>query len=525
MSSPRKRLIGVAATVAITLALAACSGGGGSTPSPSPTGGTTATVTIATRNIAASLDPATMSDDPSFSYVSAVYETLLDYDPTTKKFTPALATSWSAGNGGTSYTFKLRKGVTFHDGGSLTAAGVKDAIERTIQVGKGYAYLLSGVSNITATDDTTLTIKLKSADAAFLSKLTMIFIASDKAIKAHPDAAGAQWFASNDAGSGPYELETFTPNSELVVSHYKGYWRGWGGSHVATYDFKVTDAATQVLQLKQGTADIADAVATTDLAGLKSAGFTVQQNAGLPFYIAMNLDSANLTNKKVRRAIALAIPYQQIISKVLLGYASRLAGPAPDWAEGVDSSIKPTKTDVDTAKSLMAAEGYDSAHPLQLSLIYFNGLPLEETVATIVQSSLKEIGVDLSVTGAPWATLTAKVENKATRPDLGEVAMSVPTPDIGPLLTGSFDPASEGSWQYWGYNDPATVDLLHQAAAATNASEQARLYAKVQQNLVDQDAAVWLMQYPDVIVTDPGMQNVKQRPSERAFDYYAAFKK
>src|SRR5690606_9933004 len=143
----------------------------------------------------------------------------------------------------------------------------------------------------------------------------------------------------------------------------------------------------------------------------------------------------------------------------------------------------------------------------------------EQTIATVVQAALAEIGIELSVSGAPWATLVAQVENKETRPDLGEVAMSLPTPDIGPLLTGTFDPVSEGSWQYWGFKDEETVSLLRQATSAADAEEQKALFEQVQQKLVEQYAGVWLMQFPSVSVISSSMENIVISPSNRSLDY------
>lgn len=529
MSKRRTRVLAALTGVGALVALSACQNNStnAAAPANSPAigaSGSSGTVTVATRNVAANLDPALQDDDPSYAYTSAVYDPLVTYDAQTKQYVPDLATSWTPNSAGTVYTFQLRKGVTFHDGSPLTAAGVKDSLERTISIGQGYAYLMDGVSSISAPSQDQLVIKLKTADPAFVGDLTQMFIASDKAVKAHPGKAGESWFASHDAGSGPYELTSYQPSSEIVVSQFKNYWRGWSGNHVKEYDFKVTDPATQVLDLKQGTADVADAVATQQLASLKSSGYSVTMNAGLPFYLALNLESPRLQNVDVRHAIALAVPYEQIIQKVMLGYASRLSGPAPSWMKPVNPAIKPTPTDLATAQKLMSAAGYSSSHPLKLSMIYFNGLPIEQTIATIVQSSLQSIGISLSVTPAPWATLTAEVENPKTRPDIGEVAMSAVTPNIGPLLIASFNPSNQGSWQYWGYNDKQTVSLLDRAQGAATVSEQTSLYQQAEMNLVNQYAAVWLMTDPDVIVTSSSLHNVQQNPAERAFDYYAAYK-
>lgn len=513
------------AAVALTI-LSGCSSGAASAKNESTSSGASGTVTFGTAEIAASLDPATISDKYGFDYESATYDTLLTYNPSTKKYDPDLAKSWTTSGGGTTFTFNLRKGVKFHDGSSLTASGVKASLDRTIAIGEGYSYLLSGISQITTPGPLTLQITLKSPNVAFLNDLTQTYIVSALAIKEHSGTDnGKQWFASHDAGSGPYRLTSYQPNSQIVLTQFSNYWGGWSGKHVKQYIFKLTDPTTQVLDLKQGTIDIADSLAPQDVVQLKKqSGYKVYTNLGLPFYLTFNMSSPKLQNQNVREAIAEAIPYNQIIDKVMLGFAGRLSGPASPWMSGANTSLKPTPTDAAKAKKLLAAAGYTPANPLNLSYIYYNGETFEQTIATAVQSSLKAVGVNLSLQGEPWPTLVSEVQNPATRPDMGSVALGAVTPDVGPILTQSFNPSNEGSWQYWGYSDKATVALLNSGATATSSTEQASAYDQAQKNLADQYASVWLMNYPAVLVGRSDLKNVTANPFNDTFDYYTAYK-
>ncbi len=516
----RKRAIGVAAIATVTgLVLAGCSTNSQSPAESSPD----RPVTVMSSVVASNLDPAAMSDSPSLSYVRNVYDPLLEYDLSTKKYTPYLATKWAASDDAKTYTFQLRSGVIFHDGSGLSAEGVKTALDRMMKIGKGYAYLLSNVAGISATSKLELAVTLKSPDVAFLNKLGGIYIPSAKAIADHLGSDDAQaWLASHDAGSGPYRLSSYTPGNEFVVKKYSKYWGGWSGSHVSAYDVKVGDPTTAALGIRQGTVDLADYISNQDISTLEKSGkYKIYKGAGSPWYLALNTADGHLTDKSVRKAISIAIPYKEIIRDIMLGIPSRLAGPVPSWTIGANPDVSPTPTDLAKAKQLMEAAGYSSDHPLKLSLIYYNGLDFEKTISTVVQSSLAKIGVSLSVEGATWPTLTSKAANASTRPDMGLITVSSPSPDAGPLLSAVFDPDNAGNWQYWGYTG-AAVDQIKAAAAATTVDSQVSLYQQAEATLTDDYASIWLMNSPFVWVAQKAMKNVSVGYGASSFDFYQA---
>jgi peptide/nickel transport system substrate-binding protein len=392
-----------------------------------------------------------------------------------------------------------------------------------MKLNTGYAYLLANVASVEATGPLTLQIKLSSPDVSFLGDLGQIYIPSAQALQEHAGSDdGSKWFSSNEAGSGPYELVKYVPNSEIVLKEFPGYWGGWSGSHVKEWTIEEMDPTSQALNLRQGDITAADGISTTDLAQFDGSGYVLHANEGNPFYLTFNMDSTSLASVDVRQAIAETVPYDQIIKQVMLGHASRLAGPIPDWMLDANKSLTPVPTNLAQAKSLLAAAGYTPSKPLSLNLVYCTCLSLEETVATVVQASLAQVGVKLSVQGDPWPTLVAKDGSAATRPDIGVVAMAAPTPDSGTLLTASFDPANTGNWQYWGYHDQSVVDLLRNGTKATTSAVQEQDFVQAQQELYDQYASIWLMDYPFVIVTTSALKNVNVDFAVTDFNFYQA---
>lgn len=525
---PRPQLLGIALALAGLAGLTACSGGNAapSSANSSTSAGTLTTITFATRNLTTNLDPAQADDDPSLAYATAVYETLVRFDPATNSYVPDLATSWSSSSGAKTWTFHLRAGVRFHDGSLLTAKGVEASLDRTMAEGRGESYLLSEVAQISAPSPSTVVIMLKQPNAGFLGNLDQMFIVSDKAIQEHGSVNyGITWFDSHDAGSGPYELVNWTPNSQIVLARFPQYWAGWTGKHVDRFVFQVTDPATQALELQSGSADMADSIPTQEAKQMRTESqYTVYMNSGGPFYIDYNLASLKLQNVQVRKAIAEAIPSSTVVKDVMLGFASTLSGPDPSFMTGHDSALTPTPYDPAAARQLLAKAGYSSSKPLVLSLLYFNGLNYEQTIATVIQASLRSVGVNVSIQGVPWPTFVAKVGKPSTRPDLGLSEMGVTSPNPASMLYSAFDPSQEGTWSYWGFNDPSVVSELRQAVAAPSIATQDRLLVAVQSSLVSDYSSAWLMTDPDVLVTGADVHGVQMDPFDRGMDYYTVWK-
>jgi len=516
----RSWLSAAAAVTAATLLLAGCAGGG---TTPTESGGQT--VNFAAGTAPNNLDPAAMSDGSSTLFVTQVYDPLLRYDAEKDEYVPYLAETWDVADDATQYTFHLRDGVTFHDGSALSAAGVVTAVERMIAVGKGYSYLLGGVADVTASGDLDVVFTLKAPDAMFLTKLGMVYIPSAKAIEQNAGSDnGETWFASNEAGSGPYVMADYTPNNTTVLEKYDDYWRGWDGKHVDTYVIRQADANTQMLGLRQGTFDVADSVSLQDLKSIKdSDGLDVYADKGNPMYVVYNMASEKLQDIRIRQAISLAVPYKDIIDQILLGYANPLNAPTPDWMIGTVEGLDTQVTDLDKAAKLIADAGYSPSKPLELSLVFYSGLPWEETIGTVIQDKLAPLGINISVQGQDWPTLVETVSNPDTRPDLGVVGMSAPTADVGPTLSGTFDPDNAGSWTYWGYSDQETIDLLRAAGQKTSIDELTAAYQEVEQRLVDDYASVWLVEYPAMLVSDSALKNVIQYYPTPSFEFYSAY--
>ena len=216
------------------------------------------------------LDPS-VENSNGVCILQNVYETLTRYNDKTGEVEPFLAESWTHNDDGTVWEFKLRSGVTFHDGTSLNADRVKQSIERTISMGKGAAYIWDNVESIEVVSDDEVRFRCKVPTSIDLvaSAAYAAYIISEEACQQE-----SEWFNSesgNDGGTGPYTVESLVSGDQVILTAYDNYWNGWKDNAYRTVILKKhTESSTRRQLLETGEAHIAYNFSTTDLAALKN---------------------------------------------------------------------------------------------------------------------------------------------------------------------------------------------------------------------------------------------------------------
>lgn len=519
----RKRLVMGAALVLI-LALLGVGCGGGKTPAPSQQ--PVQEFVLLVNNLPKNIDPAKASGNPELEQMRAAYETLVEVDPETKELKPVLAKAWQSSPDRSEWTVELREGVKFHDGSTLTAESVKSALERSIKIGAGESYLIaSSIQSMEAADSLTLKFQLKGSEPEFIYSLSRIFIPSAEAIKAHDKGDMAQeWLSQNEAGSGPYRMVSWEKEQRLVLEKFPEYWRGWEGKHIDRYVFQVVpEPGTQRLMMERGDGDFADSIVADDAKALESnANLQVLACTGAnPMYIQFN-PTGPLKDVRVRRAIATAFNYTAMIEDVMKGYAAPLRGPAPEALIGFNQELQQVKYDLEGAKKLLQEAGVKN---LKLTYMYFQPWLFEKSAGLMLQEALKDMGMTLEIEAQPWATFVEKVKNPQTRPNMGMVAVYVPSPTVGPLLRTMFHSSSQGHWAYWGYNNPEVDRLLDQAKTEIDDARRLGIYQQIQKLLYDDYAAIWVMNKPDIHVFKKNVKGYQYNPFyPLILNYYGLYK-
>ncbi|MEA3357982.1 MAG: ABC transporter substrate-binding protein [Thermodesulfobacteriota bacterium] len=317
------------------------------------------------------LDPS-VSYSRELGYMANIYETLIKVNPPGSKelFSFVLATGYTASKNGLEYTFTLRKGVKFHDGTNFTAKAVKFSIERTKKIGKGAAFIWADLKEIQIIDDYMVKFVLKTpvplpqiAASAYAS-----YIMSPKV--GDKDSA---WFnKGNDAGSGPYTLKNYKNGESWMLAKFNDYWGGWNGKHIENILVKYTkEPLTQLQMLQAGQAMLVGRIPLDSYPSVKKGKSTkVLYGPSYQNYMAFfNTTRPPLDNFKVRKALAHAIPYDDIITIGFNGLASQARGPVPQGQFGGTKDVIQYKHDLELAKKLLAEAGH-AGGGFKLTLTY-----------------------------------------------------------------------------------------------------------------------------------------------------------
>lgn len=370
------------------------------TPEPTPAGPVVLKV-AATANIT-TWDPV-KSFSTEALYLANIYEPLLRINPPSAadKYTPVLAQSWTSSADGLSWTFKLRDGVTFHDGEKLTADAVKQSIEAAAAKG-GASFIWAALDTITAVDPLTVEMKLKYAAPMDLvaSSLYGAWIVSPKALTAA--AADEKYFESGlDAGTGPYTIESYTPDKEVLLKKFDGYWGGW--SDTTHYDkvlVSITpEAAVQQQMLDGGEVDLALSLPLENVAAYKDKpDFTFIDEPSFFNYVGFfNTARAPFDNAKVRQALSYAIPYADIITVGAQGYGTQSRGPVPAGVFPWSAETPQYSQDLEKAKSLLAEAGHANGG-FKVNLTYAAENQNEARFAPLIKEAYAKLGVEVTIT-------------------------------------------------------------------------------------------------------------------------------
>src|SRR6056297_369324 len=234
------------------------------------------TVTIATASDALTLDPIMLSETPTIAVQANIFEALVSMD-TDMNVQPGLASSWEVEDD-TTWVFKLRKGVTFHNGDKFDAEDVKFSIERAQNHPKSqFKSDVAQIESVEIRDDYTVVINTKYPYPILPRKLKRAFILSKDYVEANSD----QHLQNNAVGTGPYQVTSWEKDEEMVLTYFEDYW-----GEKPTFDKAVlkpiSNPATRVSSFLSGEADILVDLPVQDVDRVKNAeGVDVITRPGL----------------------------------------------------------------------------------------------------------------------------------------------------------------------------------------------------------------------------------------------------
>ena len=441
---------------------------------------------IGTTDRVTELSPANSYDYLTWEVLAQTAEGLVALKPGTTEIVPSLATSWDISADGLTYTFHLRKGVTFTDGSQFNAAAVKWSFNRNLKLNgpKGGVGLIKGdIKSIKAVSEYTVQFDLNYPDATFLARLAPDIAPSEIY---SPKSTPADSFAKGKyAGTGPYELVSYVPNQRVVLKAYPGYWGPQPKISQVVINI-YSDASALRAAVQSGAVDIGyrtfnpqDVVSLAKDTNLKE----VKSSGSLSIrYLVFNITQKPFGNVLVRRALAYAVNREAIVRDVFSNINQPLYSMVPPgmWSH---VNVFP-RYDVAKAQALLKQAGYSTTHPLDITLWYApeHYGSTESGVAAVLKSSIEQTGmVKVKLGSIAWGTYTARMSQGALGfftlgwyPDFVD-----PDNFLAPWLTDS----PEGLGTFWNKApDFKSYKKLIEAARATSSKDQRTAdYVKLQQ--------------------------------------------
>ncbi len=329
-----------------------------------------------------------------------LYDTLMDRDPKTYKPIPGLASSLRSVNALT-WELKLRTGIKFHNGEPFNAEAVKFTIDRVLDpatksVTRGN---FTWIKEVKVIDEYTVQIITANPFPAAAEFLTLAYIVPPKYLK----AVGDEEFNRKPIGTGPYKFVEWKKAEHLIVEANPDYWKGSpkGMPKIKTIVFRtIPETTTQIAELLSGGVDIIRNVPPDQIAVVKDSPNARISATKVLRVNSLLLDSSGrasktpLMNQKVREAIAYAINVDEMLSKILGGYAERTATGVNPLHFGFDASIKPYPYDPERAKKLLAEAGYPNGFEMTLNT-YSGTITSMDQMADAVTGYLAKVGIKL----------------------------------------------------------------------------------------------------------------------------------
>ena len=406
--------------------------------------------------------------------------------------TPLLAESWTMDPDGKSYTFKLKKGVKFHDGETFDASDVKFSFERAKDdksTNKAKKAVFDNISRIDTPDVHTVILTLNNADGNFLFRM-----GENTAVILDPKSAAGT--ATKPIGTGPFTFEDWKKGSSVSLAKWPGF-RDAKAVKIERVTFRfINDPAARVAALLAGDID--------GVPRLDAPQAVKQLQADKRFVVSLGATAGkgimSINNKKkpfddvrVRRALMHAIDRKAFIDGVLEGLGKPIGSHfAPTDAGYVDLTAT-YPYDPERAKALLKEAGV--ATPLNVTLT----LPPPQYArkgGEVLIAQLAKVGIVAKIENVEWAQWLGGTFK-------GNFDLSVIN-HVEPLDYMQYANTS----YYWGYDSKAFRDLAARHAAAGNAKDRAKLFADLQRLIATDAVNAFLFNPTNVSVSRQGLKGL-----------------
>jgi peptide/nickel transport system substrate-binding protein len=456
------------------------------------------TLTVALISHAPTLDPHMHFERVGILVNINMFDSLL-HKNTKLEYEPSLATSWKTVND-TTWEFKLRKGVKFHNGDTMTAEDVKYSVDRVIEPGKPTKKSpqygnVRAIKEVRIVDPETIHLVTDKPFPLLLERLVFFPIVPKK----HIEKVGDEAFGTTaPVGTGPWKFVEWKRDQLIRLEAFDGHWRGKPAFKNLVIR-AIPEVATQIAEIKTGGVDLIRNVSADLVPELKTHPQTYVTSAPIlrVHYIELDMRAPPFDKKAVRQAANHAIDRQAIIQKLMGGLGQQVATVVQPAAFGFDAEVKPFPYDPKKAKELLAAAGLAGGVDITMHSAFVEFRPVFEAIAQM----LTEVGIRVNPRmwdpGPAWNKFF-QGEGKASNAMYGSWG-NYSVFDADAVLHPLFH-SEAGGWIGKWYTRVEGLDkLIDEARGTLNQPARKRTYAQIQKLIREEAPAIFLFTQYDTL--------------------------
>ena len=477
-----------------------------------------------------SMDPHGSEDTPSEQVRNTIYEGLVKHDEN-MDIIPGLATEWEQVDE-TTWEFKLREDVTFHDGSEFNAEVVKANIDRIQDVARASPreFILEMISEVNIIDDYTVEIVTEYPFSPLLGNLShgagkmlskdlidedyqnaLDEAGSDTTLEEYyeireiggeeheeiasqiSNATGAI-VEQNPVGTGYLQFDSRNPGETTKLVAYEDYWDG--PPTIDSAEFKaVSETNSRIAELETGTSDFIARSESNNIDRIESnENLTLEKTDALAIdYIGINTEKEPFNNKLVRQAITHAFDQEAVLSGVFNGSGTPAIGPLSPVTLGYDENLERLEYDMDRARELLKEAGYEDGFDATIMVNEDN--PERLDTAIWMQESLAELNINIDIEQVEWGAYLEMTGNGEH--DMFVLGWSNPPADPNHLLSTLFHSDMIGSAGNRSFFSNEEFDaLIDEGKKESDEGAREEIYKQAQEILIDEAPAIFI-RYPE----------------------------
>ncbi|WP_062235308.1 ABC transporter substrate-binding protein [Aureimonas sp. N4] len=408
------------------------------------------------------------------------------------KVQPQLAESWTISPDGLTYTFKLRSGVTFHDGEAFDSAAAKFTLDRargesSVNPQKPF---FSVIETVDAPDAGTLTLRLKRPSSNLL-----YWLGWPAAVMVPPKAADT--LKTNPVGTGPFRFESWTKGDRVVLKKNADYWdkAGAAGLEQVTFRF-IGDPQAQLVAMQSGDVDAIPLFAAPELFTQLQKDERFKTEVGqteMKVVAGMNSAKKPFSDPRVRQALMMAVDRNMLIEGAYSGFGTAIGSHYTPNDPGYKDLTSVYPYDPAKAKALLAEAGYDGTLAFTIKAPQ---MAYATRSAEIMQAMFAEIGVTMTIEPTEFPARWVADVFTGKNFDMTIIAHAEPM-DVAIYSRPNY---------YFGYHNPVLDAAITKAEQATSEDERLAAYGEVQTILATDVPALYLFVMPKLAVWKAGLE-------------------